>query len=111
MTTNEQEAKRWNDAGAVGVTAESVAASRKKADEMLEYDVTVRKSGFSKDRTDLLFTLEEVKNHIGLTVNVSPKSKTKFHADLAKMIRHESEREIERQESKNSAATRTSQSA
>jgi hypothetical protein len=52
----------------------------------------------SKDRTDLLFTLEEVKNHIGMTVNVSPKSSTKFHGDLAKMIRHESERELARQQ-------------
>lgn len=48
MTTNEQEAKRWNDAGAKGVTPESVAASRKKADEMLDYDVTVRREGFGQ---------------------------------------------------------------
>ena len=36
MTTNEQEAKRWNKAGATDVTPESVAASREKAAQMLE---------------------------------------------------------------------------
>jgi hypothetical protein len=35
MTTNEQEAKHWNDAGAIGVTAESVAQSRAKSADML----------------------------------------------------------------------------
>ncbi len=35
MTTNEQEAARWNQAGATEVTPKSVAASRTKADEML----------------------------------------------------------------------------
>lgn len=34
MTTNEQEAKRWNKAGAKDVTPESVAASRKLAEEI-----------------------------------------------------------------------------
>jgi hypothetical protein len=33
MTTNKQEAVRWNQAGASEVTPESVAASRKKAAE------------------------------------------------------------------------------
>ena len=45
MTTNEQEAKRWNETGA-NRTAEDIAASRKKADEMLPFDVTVRRGGY-----------------------------------------------------------------
>lgn len=34
MSTNEQEAKKWQDADAKDVTAESVAASRARAEEM-----------------------------------------------------------------------------
>ena len=34
MTTNEQEAKKWNEAGAKSVTAETVAAARAKAKQM-----------------------------------------------------------------------------
>ena len=35
MTTAHEEAKRWNEAGAIGVTPESVEQSRAKAADML----------------------------------------------------------------------------
>lgn len=56
MTTDAQEAAKWNAAGA-NRTAEDIAASRAKAAEMLktcgrEYDVTVRRGGFASFGSD-----------------------------------------------------------
>jgi hypothetical protein len=56
------------------------------------------KTGDDGKGEEALFTVEEIKNHIGLSVNVSDKTKTKFHGDLAKMIRNQAERELKRQE-------------
>jgi hypothetical protein len=64
---------------------------------------TVRGAFRSKEGADgkaeeVFMTLAEVKGHIGMTVNVSAKTKQRFHADLARMIRQDAEGELKRQE-------------
>lgn len=47
---------------------------------------------------EVFFTLKEVQGHIGMSVNVSEESKTKFGSKLVKMIRQDAETELRNQE-------------
>jgi hypothetical protein len=85
MTTDAQEAAKWNAAGA-NRTAEDIAASRAKAAEMLktcahEYDVTVRRGGFAS--FDVTARSENAKKLLGEgTFTYEQPEWTKLNKDL-----------------------------
>ena len=55
------------------------------------------KAGADGKAEEVFFTLDEVKKHIGFSVNVSPITKAQFDKKLAGMQREDARRELQRQ--------------